>query len=111
MGVGSVGLAAMAVAFQLSQIQRKVEEINRKLDVVLSAPLKLASAHLGKAWIHMESLESRGYADGIKELEKARDQALMAFQYAEGQGATMENLKNAVTAKRLSIFSEVLIQS
>ena len=110
MGVG-VGLAAMAVAFQLSQIQRKVEEINRKLYVVLSAPLKLASAHLGKAWIHMESLESRGYADGIKELEKARDQALKAFQYAEGQGATMENLKNAVAAKRLSIFSEVLIQS
>ena len=82
--------------------------INRKLDVVLSTPLKLAEDHLGKFWVHMES-QSQGGA--IKELEKVRDQALKAFRYAEGQGATMENLKTAVAAKRLSVFSEVLIQS
>ena len=85
-----------------------VKLINRKLNVVLSAPLKLAEDYLGKFWVHMES---QSYGDAIKELEKVRDQALEAFRCAEGQGATQENLKSAIAAKRLSIFSEILTKS
>ena len=39
------------------------------------------------------------------------DDAAKAFRYLEGQGATTQNLKNAVLAKQLTILSEILIQS
>ena len=75
-----------------------VKLMNQKLDVVLSTPLKLAEDHLGKFWVHMES---QNQGDAIKEVEKVRDHALKAFRYAEGQGATMENLEERCRSQKI----------
>ena len=79
-----------------------------KLNVILSTPLELAVDFLGKAMRHMESQNA---GDTIKELEKVKDHSMQAFHYAKGQGVTTQNLKNAVLAKQLSVFSEILTKS
>ena len=94
------------MGFQLARLEKQVEEINKKLDVILSAPLKLAVDYLGKSMIHMETGNTAG---AIKEMEEVKRQAMQAFRYLEGQGATTQNLKNAVQAKKLTVFSEILI--
>ena len=96
------------MGFQLVRLEKQVEEINKKLDVILLAPLKLAVDYLGKSMIHMENGNTAG---AIKEMEEVKRQAMKAFWYAEGQGVTTQNLKNAVLAKQLTVLSEILIQS
>ena len=103
------GLAKLDLAaFQLAQVVKQVEEINQKLDVILSAPLKQAVDFFGKAMRHMENASIPGT---IKEMEDVKRHAIQAFHYAEGLGPKTENLKSAVLAKQLVILSEILIQS
>ena len=107
-GIGG-GLAKLDLGgFQMAQLLKQVEEMNKKLDVILSTPLQLAVDFLGKAMRHMESQNA---ADTIKELEKVKDHAMQAFHYTKGQRATTQNLKNAVMAKQLTIMSEILTKS
>ena len=107
-GIGG-GLAKLDLGgFQMAQLQKQVAEINKKLDLILSTPLELAVDFLGKAMRHMESQNA---GSTIKELEKVKDHAMQAFHYAKGQGVTTQNLKNAVLAKQLSVFSEILTKS
>ena len=40
-----------------------------------------------------------------------RDNAMQAFRYVEAQGATTENLKSAVVAKKLIVMSEILLEA
>ena len=106
-GIGG-GLAKLDLGgFQMAQLTAKVDEINQKLDVVLTAPLKEAEEFLRMAMIH---LENGNIAASIEELKKVRDKAVTAFQYTKGMGTT-ESLRNAVKTKQLKVFSEVLIQS
>ena len=107
-GVGGGLVKLDLMGFQLARLEKQVEEINKKLDVILSAPLKLAVDYMGKSMIHMEN---GSIADAIKEMEEVKRQAMKAFRYAEGQGAKTQTLKNAVLAKQLTILSEILVQS
>ena len=91
----------------MAQLMAKVNEINEKLDIVLTAPLKEAEEFLGMAMIH---LANGKVAASIEELKKVKDKAVQAFQYTKGLGKS-ESLKNAVKTKQLKIFAEVLIQS
>ena len=107
-GIG-VGLAKLDVTgFELAQIKQKVELANRKLDVVISAPLKVALDYFARANVNMKNDDIAGT---LKEMEKVKEYAILAYHYAEGQGATAEDLKNSVLAKQLTICAEVLIQS
>ena len=83
--------------FQVAQLQRQVEEINRKLDVILSTSLKLAVDFLGNAMRQIES--------------EHEEHAMQAFLFSEGEDATTQNLKNAVLAKQLTVLSEILTKS
>ena len=94
--------------FQMAQVKQMVEEINKKLDVVLAAPLKLALDCYGRAGVKLEHGDIHGM---IKELEKVQSHAQQGYQYAEGQGVQNESLKNGVIAKQLVIMSEVIISS
>ena len=106
-GIGG-GLAKLDLGgFQMAQLMAKVDEINQKLDVVLTSPLKEAEEFLRMAMIH---LESGSIAASIEELKKVKDKSVQAFQYTKGLGTT-ESLRNAVKTKQLKVFSEVLIQS
>ena len=107
-GIG-VGLAKLDVTgFEMAQIKQKVQENSRKLDVVISAPLKVALDYFDRATVNMKN---DNIAGTIKEMEKVKENAILAYHHAEGQGATVEDLKNSVLAKQLTICAEVLIQS
>ena len=107
-GIG-VGLTKLDVnGFELAQLKQRVEEANRKLDVVISAPLKVALDYFARATVNMKN---GNIAGTVKEMEKVKENAIQAYHYAEGQGATVEDLKNSVLAKQLTICAEVLIQS
>merc|ERR1712018_346632 len=56
-------------------------------------------------------MESQNAEDTIKELERVKKNALVAFQYAKGQYVSIETLKNAVLAKQLFVLSEILTTS
>ena len=94
--------------FQMAQMMKKVEEINRKMDVVLDAPLEEAEKYLRMA---ITNLEGENIAASIEELKKVKERAVTAFQYTKKLDAKTKNLKNAVKAMQLKVFSEVLIQS
>ena len=59
----------------------------------------------------MRHMENKSIPGTIKELEEVRRHAVQAFHYAEGQVPQIENLKSSVSAKKLVILSEILINS
>jgi len=107
-GVGG-GLAKLdLMAFNIAQLKKKVEEINRKLDIILDAPLGQAVEYLEMALVQ---LNHGDISNTIEELKNVKHYAMEAFQYAKGKGSPLEILRCKVTAKQLKIFSEILIQS
>ena len=100
-GLGG-GLAKLdPMALNMAQLKAKVEEINRKLDVVLEAPLGQAVELL--EMVHPD----RGhFAKIIKELEKVKD-------HAERRGAAgwcttiffiLRKVLNGVSGARSALF-------
>ena len=55
--------------WRLSQLKEHVEEINKKLDVILSSPLKQAVDFCDKAMRHMENKSIQGT---VKEIEEVK---------------------------------------
>ena len=107
-GVGG-GLAKFDLtAFNIAQLKANVEEINRKIDVILEAPFGQAVEFLEKALTH---LDRGNFAKTIEELKNVKHNAVTAFQYAEGKADAPEVLRCKVLAKQLVIFSEILEQS
>ena len=70
------------LALNMAQLKAKVEEINRKLDILLEAPLSQAIEFLEMVLVH---LEQGNFAKAINELEKVKDHAMTAFQYAKAK--------------------------
>ena len=106
-GIGA-GLAKIDMTgFAIAQLRAEVEELGRKLDVILGAPLKLAVQNLNMALIKMENHDIEGT---VRELYEVKRHAMQAFVYAEGQGKKKGNLKNGVFALQIKICAEVLIQ-
>ena len=106
-GIGS-GLAKIDMSgLAIAQLRAEVEELGRKLDVILGAPLKLAVQNLNMALIKMENHDIEGT---VQELYEVKRHAMQAFVYAEGQGKKKGNLKNGVFALQIKICAEVLIQ-
>merc|ERR1719500_363681 len=59
-GIGA-GLAKIDMSgFAIAQLRAEVEELGRKLDVILGAPLKLAIQNLNMAMIKMENHDIEG---------------------------------------------------
>ena len=107
-GIGG-GLAKLdMMAFNVAQLKKSVDEINRKLDIVLDAPLAQAVEFLEMGLVH---LEQGNIGETIEELKNVKHHAMKAFQYAKGKGPPIEILRCKVLAKQLKIFSEILIQS
>ena len=104
-GIGA-GLANVT-GFAIVQLKAEVEELGRKLDVILGAPLELAVQNLTMAIIKMENQDIAGT---VQELHEVKRNAMQAFVYAKGQGQKKGNLKNGVFALQMKICAEVLIQ-
>ena len=89
-GVGG-GLAKLdLMAFNIAQLKAKVEEINRKLDIILDAPLGQAVEYLEMALIQ---LNHGDISNTIEELKNVKHQAMKAFQYAKGKGSALQILR------------------
>ena len=75
-GVGG-GLAKFDLtAFNIAQLKANVEEINRKIDVILEAPFGQAVEFLEKALTH---LDRGNFAKTIEELKNVKHNAVTAF--------------------------------
>ena len=75
----------------MAQLKKQMEEINKKLNVILLTPPKQVINFFGKAIGHMEN---ESIPSTIKELEKVRDDAIQpsqAYQSTEGQGLKTES--------------------
>ena len=106
-GIGA-GLANLDMTgFAIAELKAEVEELGRKLDVMLGAPLKLAVQNLNMAMIKMEHQDITGT---VQELIEVKRNAMQAFVFAEGLGKKKGNLKNGVFALQMKICAEVLIQ-
>ena len=106
-GIGT-GLAKIDMSgFAIAQLRKEVEELGRKVDVMLAAHSGAATQRLKSALI---KLEFQDIAGAVKELEAVKTNAIMAFEHAGGQGKKKGNLKNGVFALQMKIFAEVLIQ-
>ena len=90
-GLAKIDMSGLAIA----QLRAEVEELGRKLDVILGAPLKLAVQNLNMALIRMENQDIEGT---VRELYEVQRNAMKAFVYAEGQRQSKANLKNGVFA-------------
>ena len=108
LGVGA-GLAKLdldLMSFKMSKLTKQVEAIDKKLDLILSTPLKLAVDFFGKA---MRLMESENISGTIEEIKKVRENAMRSIRYVEVQGASKENLKSGVVATKLIVMSEILL--
>ena len=66
LGVGA-GLAKLdLMSFQMSKLTKRVEAMDKKLNLILSTPLNLAVDFFGKA---MRRMESENIPGSIKEME------------------------------------------
>merc|ERR1719341_1290283 len=82
-GIGT-GLAKIDMSgFAIAQLRAEVEELGRKMDVMLAAHSGVATQHLKAAMIKMEHQDISG---AVKELEAVKTNAMMAFEHAGGQG-------------------------
>ena len=106
-GIGTSLAKIDMSGFAIAQLRAEVEELGRKLDVILGAPLKVAIQNLTAAMIKMEHHDIEASVFELYELKK---NAMQAFVYAEGQGQKRGNMKNGVFALQLKIYAEVLIQ-
>ena len=103
-GLSKIDLNGLAIA----KLRKEVEQLVRKMDVMLAAHSGVATQHLRAAIIKMDHQDISG---AVKELEAVKTNAMMAFEHAGGQGGKKkENLKNGVFALQMKIFAEVLIQ-
>ena len=103
-----LGLAMDLSGFQIHQIKLMIEDIKRKIDVVLATPMELALDCYERAVVNIEHGDISGAIDEMKQVKR---NAMTAFQYAKGQGVNKESLKNAVLSKQLITTAEVVISS
>ena len=107
-GIGSGVVKLDLGGFQMAQLTREVEEISKKLNIVLGTPLKEAENYLATAMIH---LKNESISAGVDELKMVKERAVTAFENMKGAGAKTENLEFAVRATQLRVFADIMIQS
>ena len=93
--------------FQMAQLMAKVDEINEKLDVMLTAPLQQAEKLLRESMTHLMHGDT---GNCIEDLKKAKDKAIEAYSLAKGQSKS-KKLTYAVRTKQIKIYAQVLIIS
>ena len=83
----------------LAFIQKKLDEINEKMDILLDVHLKSAKSFLKSAII---ALKYQNYDDSYDEFKKVKDSATFAFNSAKG------NDIKRIKSSNMKIFSIVM---
>ena len=96
--------------FTLAKIQAIVEDIQRKLNIVLESPLKLS---LESYWNAVNQFQHGEIGRTLKEAEMMQYQARKALTYIipRAKGFDMQALKDAAVAATLAVMAEVMRSS
>jgi len=90
--------------FTLAQIKSKLENIEKKLNIILGTPIKLAVEYFSEA---MTLMECEDIERTVAAMDKVRDQAMLSYQYAIQE----QKWEQAVLAKKLKIMSTIILYS
>jgi len=85
----------------LAQIKAKLDEINKKVDLLLSAPLKEARSHISDAII---SIQNHLYEDAYRKLIDAEKLSIKGFHQSDDDDSRIRSTK-------YMIFSKIMVQS
>ena len=103
-GIGSSFSSMDLTALTLAQMKKTLEDIKKMVKIILSTPLKTAGK---KVLTAINCLENKQVAEAIMKFRAAEDDALTAYEYAKGQGKSLENLKQVETAFQIIVLAKV----
>ena len=103
-GIGSSFSSMDLTALTLAQMKKTLEDIKKMVKIILSTPLKTAGK---KVLTAINCLENKQVAEAIMKFRAAEDDALTAYEYAKGQGKSLENLKEVETAFQIIVLAKV----
>ena len=104
-GIGSGFVSLDMQGFSIKRIQNTVEDIQRKVDVLVEAPQKLA---IQSYWHVLNLLQSKKISLMIKEVEDMVRHARTAFVHSTSLDPTVKNLRDAVQVKILEMIADLL---
>ena len=103
--IGSGFTNLNTTAFTLHSIKKLVQKIEKKVNVILDTPLKLAFDISQSVILKIENKSIKSAHEDLKMvLSKARE----AFYYSVGKEKSIDNFKDCMTAVHLIIFSTIL---
>ena len=91
-------------AFTLAQVKNIVKNIEKKVDIILSAPLQIAFKHFESAVNEVLTRNNKLALESFNELLK---QAMQAFEYSRQQGQDLDQLKKTIIAMKLIIVAKI----
>jgi len=103
-GIGAGFTSLDLTGFTLAQIKRKLENIEKKLNIILGTPIKLALKYFSTA---MTAMECKDIKRTVAEMDKVRDQAMLSYEYAISE----QKWEQAALAKKLKVMSTVILCS
>ena len=90
---------------KLNQIQKGMERIEKKVDKLLQAPLKMAARFYDSA---LDMVMARKFKDAFDTLNKVIDEATRAFEYTADKDINIETYKECIHAVILITFSTIM---
>ena len=91
--------------FKLYQIKKGIDRIEKKVDKLLEAPMKLASRYYDDA---LDMLMCKQFKDAFDNLNKVIDKASEAFHYTADKKINMETFKQCIEAVTLITFATIM---
>ena len=107
-GIGSGFVSLDMQGFSLARIQATVEDIQKKVDVLVKAEQKLA---IQSYWDVLNKLQNRMIPMMIEEVKEMKRHARKAFVHSTNLDPTDKNLEDAVQVKILEMIAELLQSS
>ena len=104
LNIGSGFTSGNMTAFTLAQIKNIVKNIEKKVDIILATPLRLALDNL-KSVINM--LETNNYEFAYESFGQVLTYAMQAFQYSKQQSGDADQFNLIIISVKLIVFSKI----
>ena len=100
-GFAKIDMAGLTLA----RIHHIVENIEKKVNIVLDTPLKLAMSFVRTA---LNMIRVQKYKEAYDQFDKVYQESSRAFQYFVQKERSIGNFKDCVRATKLNIFSKLM---
>ena len=107
-GLGAGFTKLDMTGFTLAQIKKTVESIEKKVDVILSTPMKMSWDYLKRLITQIEMTNNILALQTANDLDKKANEA---FHFSDGNKSKSKGFEEKVEATKLIIFSQLLIYS